>query len=72
MSSAMDARGSAKKSRGESNNGSRTPLLGVEHKGKWALWELSLVLAEIASQDRLNQSAESQNDDQPTKNLPRE
>jgi len=60
----MDARDCAKKSRNENNQGPPTSLLSVEYKSERALWQLSLVLAEIANQERLRQSAKSQNDTQ--------
>jgi hypothetical protein len=62
MPGGMGATGWTRKGKGETKGGLPIRPLGTDHKGEWALWQLSLVLAEIASQDRLEPSVDFQDD----------
>ena len=66
----MGARGGAK-NRNETKEGAPIPPLGADYKSGWALWQLSLVLAEIADRDRLPESAEPRKEDEITGSEPR-
>lgn len=56
----MSASGCARKISSGMGQGSGVPLLGTGHDREWALWRLSLVLAEIASHDKAKTPVESQ------------